>query len=131
MSGGSRNPGGRGRGDAGHDRAGQPVQDDGVAQGGAWWRRRSAGGSCSRQTTDLEERRLLNVVEEMAIASGMPVPPVYLLDDEPGINAFAAGYTPSDAVIGVNRGTLECLSRDELQGVMATSSATFSTATCG
>ncbi len=70
-------------------------------------------------STDLHERRLLNVVEEMAIASGTPVPPVYVLDHEAGINAFAAGYTVDDAVIGVNRGTLTQLSRDELQGVIA------------
>ena len=70
-------------------------------------------------TTDLQERRLLNVVEEMALASGVSVPPVYIIDGEPGINAFAAGYSPSDAVIGVNRGTIETLNRDELQGVIA------------
>ncbi len=68
-------------------------------------------------TTDFRERRLLNVVEEMAIASGMPVPPVYVVE-EPSINAFAAGHSPDDAVIGVNRGTLEHLNRDELQGVI-------------
>ncbi|MBB3169123.1 M48 family metallopeptidase [Simiduia aestuariiviva] len=67
---------------------------------------------------DVKEKRLLNVVEEMAIAAGVPVPPVYLLD-EPGINAFAAGYHPKDAVIGVTRGCIEQLSRDELQGVIA------------
>lgn len=65
------------------------------------------------------ERRLLNVVEEMAIASGAPVPAVYVMDAEPGINAFAAGYAPGDAVVGVTRGALEQLSRDELQGVVA------------
>ena len=54
-----------------------------------------------------DERRLLNVVEEMAIASGLPVPPVYLLENEPGINAFAAGHTPGDAVIAVTSGTLQ------------------------
>ncbi len=70
-------------------------------------------------TTDPSERQLVNVVEEMAIASGTPVPPVYLLDQEEGINAFAAGFTPGDAVIGMNRGTTECLTRDELQGVVA------------
>jgi Zn-dependent protease with chaperone function len=70
-------------------------------------------------TTDPDERRLLNVVEEMAIASGTPVPPVYLLDRENGINAFAAGHDPSDAVIGVTRGAVQTLSRDELQGVIA------------
>lgn len=64
------------------------------------------------------ERRLLNVVEEMAIASGTPVPPIYLLD-ETTINAFAAGLSPNDAVIAVTRGTLETLDRDELQGVVA------------
>jgi len=70
-------------------------------------------------TRDLQERRLLNVVEEMALASGMPVPPVYLMDNEAGVNAFAAGFTPADAVIGVTRGTVEALTRDELQGVIA------------
>lgn len=65
------------------------------------------------------ERQLLNVVEEMAIASGSPAPPVYLLDQEDGINAFAAGFTPADAVIGVTRGAAERLTRDELQGVIA------------
>jgi Zn-dependent protease with chaperone function len=70
-------------------------------------------------STKLEERRLLNVVEEMAIASGVPVPEVYVLDREPGINAFAAGNTTSDAVIGVTHGTLQLLRRDELQGVIA------------
>lgn len=70
-------------------------------------------------TTDREERRLLNIVEEMAIASGTPVPPVYVMDQEGGINAFAAGFSTSDAVVSVNRGTLNFLSRDELQGVIA------------
>lgn len=71
------------------------------------------------RTTDLAERRLLNVVEEMALASGTPVPPVYVLDNEPGINAFAAGHDPASAVIGVSRGALVYLTRDELQGVVA------------
>jgi Zn-dependent protease with chaperone function len=70
-------------------------------------------------TTDPVERRLLNVVEEMALASGVPVPPVFLLDEEAGINAFAAGYSPSDAVVAVTRGCAEQLTRDELQGVVA------------
>jgi Zn-dependent protease with chaperone function len=69
-------------------------------------------------SSDKSERRLLNVVEEMALASGIPVPTVYLLENEPGINAFAAGLTTSDAVIGVTRGTLDNLTRDELQGVI-------------
>ena len=63
-------------------------------------------------------RRLRNIVEEMAIASGMPVPDIYVLEQESGINAFAAGYTPGDAVIAVTRGTLELLDREELQGVI-------------
>ncbi|TWT30972.1 hypothetical protein KOR34_43450 [Posidoniimonas corsicana] len=65
-----------------------------------------------------DEQKLLNVVEEMALASGVPTPPVYLLNEQ-GINAFAAGYSPSDAVIGVTRGAVENLSRDQLQGVIA------------
>lgn len=70
-------------------------------------------------SADADERRLLNVVEEMALASGVPVPAVYLLADEPGINAFAAGFSPADAVVGVTRGCVRLLSRDELQGVVA------------
>ncbi|PZW44615.1 M48 family metallopeptidase [Pseudomonas sp. URMO17WK12:I2] len=66
----------------------------------------------------LHEQRVLNVVEEMALAAGVPVPPVYLLE-EPAINAFAAGLRPQNAVIGVTRGAIEKLSRDELQGVIA------------
>jgi len=72
-----------------------------------------------RDTTDPDERKALNVVEEMAIASGISVPPVFLLEREEGINAFAAGFHPGDAVIGVTRGCLRNLSRDELQGVIA------------
>ena len=70
-------------------------------------------------TRNLSERILLNVVEEMALASGTPVPPVYLLENEQGINAFAAGTTPQNAVVGVTRGCIETLTRDELQGVIA------------
>src|SRR5947209_6383120 len=77
------------------------------------------GREVSGATRDLRERRLLNVVEEMSIASGVPMPPVYVLEDEGGINAFAAGYRPGDAVVAVSRGCLEYLSRDELQGVIA------------
>lgn len=67
---------------------------------------------------DFREKRLLNVVEEMAIASGTPVPPVYVMEEE-GINAFAAGYSPSDAVIGITRGAIKTLGREQLQGVIA------------
>ncbi len=70
-------------------------------------------------TRDLLDRRLINVVEEMAIASGVPVPRVYVMDNEAAINAFAAGHSINDAVITVTRGTLTRLSRDELQGVIA------------
>ncbi len=70
-------------------------------------------------TRDPDARKLLNVVEEMAIASGTPTPPVYLMANEDAINAFAAGFTTSDAVIGVTRGCVHRLSRDELQGVIA------------
>jgi Zn-dependent protease with chaperone function len=70
-------------------------------------------------TSDPTERKLLNVVEEMAIASGTATPPVYLLDGEAGVNAFAAGFTPNDAAIGVTRGCAEILTRAELQGVIA------------
>ncbi|MET0536020.1 MAG: M48 family metallopeptidase [Steroidobacter sp.] len=81
---------------------------------------RSLGGvRISPDTTDPQQRRLLNVVEEMAIASGVPMPEVYLLEHENGINAFAAGHNPANAAIGVTRGTLITLNRAELQGVIA------------
>ena len=67
---------------------------------------------------EANERKLLNVVEEMAIASGVPVPQVYVMDNEPGINAFAAGHSSGDAAISVTRGCMTLLSRDELQGVV-------------
>ncbi|MGN6113683.1 MAG: M48 family metallopeptidase [Luteimonas sp.] len=70
-------------------------------------------------TTDFNLRRLRNVVEEIAIASGVPVPRLYVLEHEAGINAFAAGYAPADAVVAVTRGALDRLNRDELQGVIA------------
>ncbi len=93
------------------------------------WSQMRAGGSAIAEmvggravelnTTDLRERQLLNVVEEMSIASGIPMPAVYILEEEPGLNAFAAGLTTSDAAVAVTRGTLDKLSRDELQGVIA------------
>jgi len=70
-------------------------------------------------TQDPDEKQLINVVEEMAIASGMPVPEVWLLEKDSGINAFAAGTEPGNAVIGVTRGTMQRLTRAELQGVIA------------
>jgi Zn-dependent protease with chaperone function len=72
----------------------------------------------SSDTKDPLERRLVNVVEEMSIASGVRVPAVYVMDGEAGINAFAAGYDVSDSIVAVTRGTLETLNRDELQGVV-------------
>ncbi|MBX3745328.1 MAG: M48 family metallopeptidase [Verrucomicrobiae bacterium] len=77
------------------------------------------GRPADPQSRDPLERRLWNVVEEMAIASGLPVPDVYVLEHEEGINAFAAGLTTSDAVVGVTRGCMRLLTRDELQGVIA------------
>ena len=103
----------------------------GLIGGGTWieTQRLAAGGEAVARmvgaravdpsTRDLLERRLVNVVEEMAIASGVTVPRVYIMDDEPGINAFAAGHAVNDAVITVTRGTLTRLTRDELQGVIA------------
>ncbi len=89
------------------------------SQGGSAVARSVGGKQIDLNTTHLAERRLLNVVEEMAIASGVPMPAVFILPDEPGINAFAAGLTTSDAVVAVTRGTMEKLNRDELQGVVA------------
>ena len=89
----------------------------------------SAGGSAVAElldgrcvetnTSDPDEQRLRHVVEEMAIASGMPVPEIYVLDNERGINAFSAGHTRDDVAMGVTRGCLKLLTRDELQGVIA------------
>jgi len=76
------------------------------------------GTNLQRDGLDRAERRVQNIVEEMAIASGMPVPPVYLIEDDE-INAFAAGWSADDAVIGVTRGCISKLNRDELQGVIA------------
>jgi Zn-dependent protease with chaperone function len=67
---------------------------------------------------DRRVRRLVNIVEEMAIASGLPVPQVYVLEQESGINAFAAGHQPEDAAVAVTRGALEIFNRDEMQGVL-------------
>jgi Zn-dependent protease with chaperone function len=91
-----------------------------VLGGGGGVVARSLGGvRISPDTTDPQQRRLLNVVEEMAIASGVPMPEVYLLEQESGINAFAAGHNPANAAIGVTRGTITTLNRAELQGVIA------------
>ncbi len=89
---------------------------------------RSGGGSVARSvggrkieatTHDPDERRLVNVVGEMSIAAGVPMPEIYVLDTEEGINAFAAGFSTRDAAVAVTRGAMTQLTRDELQGVMA------------
>jgi Zn-dependent protease with chaperone function len=89
---------------------------------------RSGGGQVARELggtlvdtepADPLRRRLRNVVEEIALAAGVSVPEIYVLEKEAGINAFAAGFSPSDAAIAVTRGCLEKLSREELQGVIA------------
>jgi Zn-dependent protease with chaperone function len=90
-----------------------------LRSGGAVVAEHLGGQLIPTDTSNPEGRKILNVVEEMAIASGTPTPPVYLLPGEEGINAFAAGFTPSDAVIGITRGCIHHLTRDELQGVVA------------
>ena len=81
---------------------------------------RSLGGTrVERSTRDLALKRLHNVVEEMAIASGVTMPEVYVLENEDGINAFAAGNSPADAAVAVTRGAATRLNREELQGVIA------------
>ena len=88
------------------------MQGDGIAE-------QLGGRRLSPGTGVLRERRLLNIVEEMAIASGIHVPNVYLLENEDSINAFAAGFTPNTSVVAVTNGALNYLTRDELQGVIA------------
>lgn len=89
-----------------------------LARGGGAVAEMLGGRPVAPDTTDYAERRFLNVVEEMALASGVPVPRTYVLDREDGINAFAAGHTPNDAAVAVTRGTLNHLNRSELQGVV-------------
>ena len=101
------------------------------ASGGEVVAQMMGGRLVDPQSHDPAERRLLNIVEEMSLASGVPVPPVYVMDNETSINAFAAGYQPSQAVLAVSRGCLEYLTRNECKACWATSSATCSTATCG
>lgn len=90
-----------------------------LGSGGADVAKALGGVPVPPEAADLPRRRLRNVVEETALASGLPVPEVFLLEQESAINAFAAGNSPSDAAIAVTRGALEGLSRDELQGVIA------------
>lgn len=87
--------------------------------GGAAVAGQLGGTPVPEDTHDFHYRRLRNVVEEIAIASGVPVPQIFVLEEEAGINAFAAGYAPSDAAVAVTRGALDKLNRDEMQGVIA------------
>jgi len=87
--------------------------------GGAAVARQMGGTPVPEDTHDFNYRRLRNVVEEIAIASGVSVPQIFVLEDESAINAFAAGYAASDAAVAVTRGALDKLNRDELQGVIA------------
>jgi len=90
-----------------------------LAGGGEAVARDVGGRPVDPHTRNLDEKKLINVVEEMAIASGVPTPQVWIMDNEPGINAFAAGTEPGNAVIGVTRGCVQHLNRAELQGVIA------------
>ncbi|MBC2716011.1 MAG: M48 family metallopeptidase [Desulfobacteraceae bacterium] len=90
-----------------------------LKRGGQYIAESLGGRLVNPSTSDLEEKKLINVVEEMALAAGTPVPLAYVLDREKGINAFAAGYSPNDAVVAVTDGCLRRLTRDELQGVVA------------
>ncbi|MEL6984232.1 MAG: M48 family metallopeptidase, partial [Actinomycetota bacterium] len=96
------------------------VKSSQIRSGGGSYVAASLGGRpVDFNTLDPAEKQLANVVEEIAIASGMPVPALFVLDDEPGINAFAAGWTADNAAIGVTRGALQHFNRRELQGVIA------------
>lgn len=90
-----------------------------LREGGDAVAKMAGGRLVSPASRDFQERRLLNVVEEMALASGIACPKVYLLDREDAINAFAAGYNQNEAVVALTRGALARLTRDELQGVVA------------
>jgi Zn-dependent protease with chaperone function len=90
-----------------------------LSKGGGAIAERLGGRMVGATTKDAAERRYLNVVQEMALASGLPVPLCYVIDGDETINAFAAGNTPQDAAVGVTRGALRNLTRDELQGVIA------------
>jgi Zn-dependent protease with chaperone function len=98
---------------------GTAVELNALSSGGDAVARMVGARPVDPSTRDLLDRRLLNVVEEMALASGVPVPRVFVMDEETSINAFAAGHTINDAVVAVTRGTLTRLTRDELQGVIA------------
>lgn len=98
--------------------AGTLIETFNLRDGGDAVAKMAGGRLIPPSSTDLRERRLLNVVEEMALASGIACPKVYLLDREDAINAFAAGYNQNEAVVAVTQGALARLTRDELQGVI-------------
>ena len=89
-----------------------------LSGGGEAVAQQMGGSVVPPDTTDPALRRLRNVVEEIWIAAGVPVPKLYVLENEAAINAFAAGFTPADAVVAVTRGALDRLNRDELQGCL-------------
>ena len=89
-----------------------------LTKGGSAVAESLGGRLVNPSTTNPDERKLRNVIEEMAIAAGVPIPKIYVLDDENGINAFAAGHAAGDAAIGVTLGCMTLLNRDELQGVI-------------
>ncbi len=95
------------------------IKTNELSLGGSSLAMRMGGRQVNPQATDPDERKLMNVVEEMAVASGVPVPSVFVMEDEDAINAFAAGYSTSDAAIAVTRGCMKLLRREELQGVIA------------
>ncbi|MBS4166459.1 Uncharacterized protein NEOC65_001547 [Neochlamydia sp. AcF65] len=88
------------------------------AQGGAYVARSLGARLIDGPASNLKEQQLLNIVQEIALASSLPVPSVYLVPTD-AINAFTAGLTPKDAVIAVTKGSLDKLNREELQGVIA------------
>jgi Zn-dependent protease with chaperone function len=91
-----------------------------LADGGGGWVARSLGGiRVHSDTADPAEKRLLNIVEELSIATGLKAPHVYVLLDEPGINAFAAGWNEKEAVVAVTQGAIDRLKRHQLQGIIA------------
>jgi len=90
-----------------------------LAKGGAFVAQSLGARPVSPHTKDLAERRYLNIVEEMSLAAGLPMPACFVVDHDTTINAFAAGNNPQDAAVAVTRGSLTYLNRDELQGVIA------------
>lgn len=94
------------------------LEMSGLRKGGGAIAERLGGMQLKRPSDDLEQR-LFNVAHEMAVATGLKVPPIYILQSDLSINAFAAGWERSDCVVAVTRGALLRLSRDELQGVIA------------